>query len=104
MDPQADNLLFVPRKKELQAFRRMLQSRDNANRGLYLRGPGGIGKTWLLRAMLAEAAMQPNVVVVRQLIDKMTCRFDDGSRELIDVEIIPKIGQVWSSQRNYATA
>ncbi len=35
--------------------------------------------------------------VVRQLIDKMICRFDDDSRELIDVEIIPKTGHPWSS-------
>ena len=42
--------------------------------------------------------------VVRQLIDKMICRFDDDSRELIDVEIIPKTGHPWSSQRNYGTA
>jgi DNA invertase Pin-like site-specific DNA recombinase/uncharacterized protein YdcH (DUF465 family) len=42
--------------------------------------------------------------VVRQLIDKMICRFDDDSRELIEVEIIPKTGQPWSSQRNYGTA
>jgi hypothetical protein len=31
----------------------------------------------------------------------MICRFDDDSRELIDVEIIPKTGHPWSSQRNY---
>lgn len=42
--------------------------------------------------------------VVRQLIDKMICRFDDNSWELIDVEIIPKTGQPWSSQRNDGTA
>src|SRR4051812_18271179 len=69
MAVQAHKQLFISRTKELQAFRKLLGRRSNEACGLYLLGPGGMGKTWLLHTMLDEASTKPDIVVVDKLID-----------------------------------
>lgn len=47
---------FVGRKNERDAFRRLLKDPYGANRSFAFHGKGGKGKTWLIRALLADAA------------------------------------------------
>ncbi len=63
---------FVGRKKELKEFEKFVCSEgEKAYRVLFVHGPGGIGKTWLLRKMM-EMSQEfgiPNLLVGEGLID-----------------------------------
>ncbi|MCX4904816.1 ATP-binding protein [Streptomyces sp. NBC_00878] len=52
---RARDRAFVGRSAELTSFRSMLSGDDHAPAVLYVYGPGGIGKTMLLRRFAAEA-------------------------------------------------
>lgn len=74
------DMLFIGRDKERQLFKQKLADPYGEDRIQYISGPGGIGKTWLLRAMLADARrwQSPEFQVVDALIDT----YSTGNRHI----------------------
>jgi tetratricopeptide (TPR) repeat protein len=59
---------YIGRNKEVREFQKILATPHKKPRVMLLRGPGGIGKTWLVRRMLTEAEKN-NHWVIRDVID-----------------------------------
>ncbi|WP_162794658.1 AAA family ATPase [Nonomuraea lactucae] len=59
----ARDCAFVGRAEELELFRSALRGDPSAGAVLYLHGPGGVGKSMLLRRLAAEAEAAGRVVV-----------------------------------------
>lgn len=61
---------FVGRAEEIAAFEKVLQNPYGEERQIFVWGPGGIGKTWLVRHLLEVAAQNnQDTLVLPHLID-----------------------------------
>lgn len=61
---------FVGRETQKQALREILDQPISKPQIMFIWGPGGIGKTWLIKEMLKAATQHPsNPLVLDQLID-----------------------------------
>lgn len=80
---------FVGREKELNAFREVLNQDKQQPYVFFLQGPGGIGKTWLMKRCLEIASAKANVVVVRGIVDMYSTnnRYVNGVIESIVSQI-----------------
>jgi len=59
---------FIGRTAELHTFENMLDNTTDKPWALFIQGPGGIGKTWLIRKML-ETAQRTDFLAPDQLVD-----------------------------------
>lgn len=100
---------FIGRDAEIQAFREILALDKQEARVFFLQGPGGIGKTWLLRRYLEIAEERQNVLAGIDLIDMYSTnnRYIDGViasiiQQLPETEIPKEYFQAYKSAvQNY---
>jgi tetratricopeptide (TPR) repeat protein len=83
---------FIGREKEIEAFQSLLPLDRERTRFFFLQGPGGIGKTWLLRRCLEIAAELEDTIVATDLIDmySTTNRYINGVIRSIIQQIPPR--------------
>lgn len=60
---------FVGREPEQQLWEEILAAPGNTPRVLFFVGPGGIGKSWLIRLLLDQAKGRPGIQVLQNPID-----------------------------------
>lgn len=84
---------FVGRYTEMQMFKNMLRNPKGKQRSIFIWGPGGIGKTHLIRRMLDEAIKDNNWLVPQEPIDmySTSCRHIEGVVEAIVERLRPLV-------------
>lgn len=80
--------LFVGRQEELALFSSLLTSEESSTSVLYVYGPGGIGKTTLLREYqgLAQKVMVPAYYLNADFVDSSPSGFMRALRKTMDLE------------------
>jgi hypothetical protein len=83
---------FLPRKEQIDAFKRLLEPRDEDSPwALHYLGAGGVGKTLLLRHIGAELAVTNDLIVTRVDFDHLNPDFPRRRPELLLLSFLEEL-------------